>query len=252
MKSLQQLTHENKFKLEELEVSLGYKFSNVLLLQQALIHSSFGFEQIDDGQNNETLEFIGDAVLDLAVSHMLFQKYPGIREGELTKIRAGLVKEATLASMAQTIKAGDFLMFGKGEQASQGRKKPSILASAFEAIVGAMYVDRGYENALHFISSLFAPLLPEKKEKIFKEKFFADDAKSILQEKLQEQFSQTPTYYLDAEEGPDHAKKFTVSVRFMAEILGTGSGSSKKAAEQQAAETALETIDSWWDNLIEK
>ena len=244
MKSLQQLAQENKPELKKLEILLGYRFANQVLLQQALIHSSFAFEQVDNGANNETLEFIGDAVLDLAVSHMLFHKYPGIREGELTKIRAGLVKEATLAGMAKGIRLGDFLLFGKGEQASQGRKKPSILASAFEAVVGAMYLDRGYENALHFINTLFAPKLPEKKEKMF-----AEDAKSILQEKLQEKFNQTPKYRLEAEEGPDHAKKFTVSVIFTTEILGRGSGSSKKMAEQQAAETALESIDSWWSTL---
>jgi ribonuclease-3 len=247
MKSMQQLAFKNKNKLKKLELLLDYKFSNILLLQQSLIHSSFGFEQFGDGQNNETLEFIGDAVLDLAVSHILYKKYPGIREGELTKMRARLVKESTLAKMAEGIMLGDFLMFGKGEQASQGKKKSSILASAFEAITGAMYLDRGYENVLHFISSLFGPILPEEIEGMF-----IEDAKSQLQEKLQEQFNQTPAYHLDAEEGPDHAKKFSVSVRFMAEILGVGSGSSKKIAEQQAAETALETIDLWWNTLINK
>ena len=245
VKTIQQLVHENKEKLQEMETLLHYKFADVLLLQQALVHSSFGFEQLDNGTNNETLEFLGDAVLDLAVSDMLFHLYPGIREGELTKMRAGLVKEATLARMASGIKLNEFLMLGRGEEASHGRRKFSILAGAFEALVGAIYLDRGYEKAQHFIKSHFAPMLLAKKEKML-----VEDAKSRLQEKLQEQFNQAPTYHLDAEEGPDHAKKFTVSARFMTAVLGVGIGSSKKVAEQQAAEKALATLDSWWEKLV--
>ncbi|KPK28460.1 MAG: ribonuclease III [Desulfobacterales bacterium SG8_35_2] len=239
------MARENKDKLQKLEVLLRFKFADVALLQQALVHSSYGFEQLDNGINNETLEFLGDAVLDLAVSDMLFHLYPGIREGELTKMRAELVKEASLARMAGGIKLSDFLMLGKGEEASHGRMKFSILAGAFEALVGAVYLDGGYETALHFINAHFAPMLPAKKEKML-----VDDAKSLLQEKLQEQFNRAPTYHLDTEEGPDHAKKFTVSVRFISEVLGVGTGSSKKAAEQQAAETALATLDSWWKILM--
>jgi ribonuclease-3 len=244
MKTIQQLTHDNKNKLRELGVVLGYEFADTVLLQQALIHSSFGFEKIHGGRNNETLEFLGDAVLDLTVSDMLFKTYPGVTEGELTKMRAGLVKEATLAEMARTITLENFLMLGKGEEASHGREKASILASAFEALVGAIYLDRGYESALQFVSRHFASLLPAKKEKIL-----VNDAKSHLQEKLQERFNQAPTYHLDEEEGPAHAKEFTVSVRFKDEVLGIGSGSSKKVAEQRAAETALDTVDSWWEQL---
>jgi ribonuclease-3 len=245
MKTIQQLAHENKDKLQSMEVLLGYKFADSVLLQQALVHSSFGFEQLDDGQNNETLEFLGDAVLDLAVSFMLFNMYPGIKEGELTKMRAELVKETTLARMAKEIRVGDYIMLGKGEEASQGRDKSSILASALEALVGAIYLDRGYEHALHIISRHFTPMLPAKKEKML-----VDDAKSHLQEKLQEQFNQAPIYHLDAEEGPAHAKKFTVSVRFMAEVLAVGTGSSKKMAEQQAAKKALANHDSWREKHI--
>jgi ribonuclease-3 len=244
MKTIQQMANDNKNKLQELEVLLGYEFADTVLLQQALIHSSFGFEKIHAGQNNETLEFLGDAVLDLAVSDMLFKTYPGVTEGELTKMRAGLVQEATLAEMARNITLGDFLMLGKGEEASQGREKASILASAFEALIGAIYLDRGYESALQFISGNFASLLPAEKEGML-----VDDAKSHLQEKLQGQFNQAPTYHLDKEEGPAHAKNFTVSVRFIDEVLGIGSGSSKKVAEKRAAEAALDTLDSWWEQL---
>ena len=244
MKTIEQLISKNKEKLQDFEVLLGYKFANRTLLQKALIHSSFAFEQLQEGQNNETLEFLGDAVLDLAVSDILFNMYPGIREGELTKIRAGLVKEATLAKMAITFDLGDFIELGKGEEISHGRKKSSILACAFEALLGAIYLDRGYENTLQFIRSHFTPLLPAKKEGVLLE-----DAKSDLQEKIQEEFSQAPTYHRDAEDGPAHAKVFTVSVRFMDKVLGIGSGSSKKVAEQRAAEVALGSINSWWDLL---
>lgn len=244
MKSIEELISENREKLHDFEVLLGYKFADITLLQKALIHSSFAFEQLQEGQNNETLEFLGDAVLDLAVSDILFKMYPGIREGDLTKIRARLVKEDTLAEMAKIFKMGDFLELGKGEEISHGRKKHSILSSAFEAVLAAIYLDRGYEDALHFIRSHFTQLLPAKKEGMVLE-----DAKSDLQEKLQEEFNQAPTYHLDAEDGPAHAKKFTVSARFMDEVLGVGSGSSKKVAEQRAAEAALCSMNSWWDRL---
>lgn len=244
MKSIQQLTDDNREKLRELELLLGYDFFNATLLQQALIHSSFGFEQIKTGRNNETLEFLGDAVLDLAVSDILFKTYPGVTEGELTKMRAGLVKESALNEMARTVRLGEFVMLGRGEEASQGREKASILASAFEALIGAIYLDRDYEKALQFISSQVKPMLPPSKDRIL-----VENAKSLLQEKIQEQFNRAPTYHADMEEGPDHAKIFTVSVRFGDVVLGRGSGSSKKTAEQCAAEAALESIDSWWEQL---
>jgi ribonuclease-3 len=240
MRSIEQLTSANKRKLQEMEVLLGYVFRNPVLLQKALVHSSFAFEQLNDTQNNETLELLGDAVLDLVVTDMLLHKFPDIREGEVTKIRAALVRETTLARIARTIRVGDFIMFGKGEEASHGRKKASILASALEALFGAIYLDSGYGAALDIVGRHFKPLLPETKGKIL-----VEDAKSLLQEKLQEQFNRAPTYCLEKEEGPDHAKKFTVSVWFGDEVLGAGAGTSKKEAEQQAAAAALETMDSW-------
>lgn len=133
------------------------------------------------------------------------------------------------------------------EKVSQGRKKASILASAFEALIGAVYLDRGYDSAMDIIGRHFNPMVSEiQGEKI------AEDAKSLLQEKLQEEFNQAPTYCLESEEGPAHAKKFTVSVRFAEEILGAGSGKSKKEAEKMAATAALETMASWWDRLREQ
>jgi ribonuclease-3 len=227
-----------------LEFLLGYSFDNATLLQQALIHSSFGFEQVQTGRNNETFEFLGDAVLDLAVSDILFKTYPGVTEGELTKMRAGLVKESALDEMARAVRLGDFIMLGKGEESSRGREKASILASAFEAVIGAIYLDGGYENARHFIRSQFKPVLPANKDTIL-----VENAKSLLQEKLQEQFNRAPTYHADKEEGPAHARWFTVSVWFGDVVLGTGNGSSKKIAEQRAAESALQSADSWWKQL---
>jgi ribonuclease-3 len=244
MKTIQQLTDENRNRLQELEALLGYKFTDVTLLQQALVHSSFGFEKIYAGLNNETFEFLGDAVLDLAISDLLYKSYPGITEGELTKIRSGLVKEAALADMARRLNLGGYLMLGKGEEASQGREKSSILSSAFEALIGAIHLDTGYESALEFVRNHFSTLFhADLGESI------ANDPKSQLQEKLQEQFNRAPTYHLDDEKGPAHAKSFIVSVRFMEEVLGTGSGSSKKVAEQNAAQKALSTIDVWWDKV---
>jgi len=244
MKSIRQLTDLNRKQLQELERLLGYEFADPTLLQQALIHSSFGFENISTGNNNETLEFLGDAVLDLAVSDMLLKAYPVVSEGELTKMRAGLVKESTLGKMARTLRLGEFIMLGRGEESTRGREKTSILASGFEAVIGAIYLDRGFEAARQCISSHFASMLPPNKERIL-----AENAKSLLQEKLQEQFNRAPTYQADREEGPAHARKFTVSVRFGDAVLGHGSGSSKKVAEKRAAEAALDAIDTWWEKL---
>ena len=244
MKSIERLTSANKKKLQEMEILLGYGFSDPVLLQKAMVHSSFGFEQLDDALNNETLEFLGDAVLDLVVTDMLFHSFPEIREGELTKLRAGLVRETTLARIARTIRLGDFIMLGKGEEASQGRKKASILAGTFEALIGAIFLDRGYGAALDIVGRHLSPLLPDKKGNIF-----VEDTKSLLQEKIQEQFNRAPSYYIENEQGPDHAKQFTVTVRFNEKVLGTGSGKSKKEAEQSAAAAALETMDSWWAQL---
>ena len=247
MKTLEHLVSANWEKLEEMEALLGCKFHSKILLQKALVHSSFGFEQIADGQNNETLEFLGDAVLSLVITDMLLHRFPDKREGELTKMRAGLVRGKTLARIAGSISLGDFIMLGKGEKVSQGRKKASILASAFEALIGAVYLDSGYDSAMDIIGRHFNPMVSEiQGEKI------AEDAKSLLQEKLQEEFNQAPTYCLESEEGPAHAKKFTVSVRFAEEILGAGSGKSKKEAEKMAATAALETMASWWDRLREQ
>lgn len=228
------LVKQNKEILSEFEQLLGYRFTDLRLLQKALIHSSFAFEQSQECKNNETLEFLGDAVLDLVVGHILFRQYPEMKEGDLTKFRSSLVNETHLAIKAREIELGRFLSLGKGEEASSGRNKSSILSSGYEAVVGAVFEDGGYETAADVIERLFAHAITEKKEEML-----IADAKSRLQEMLQEKYNEAPHYRLDGEEGPSHQKIFNVSVVFRDFVLGTGSAGSKKEAEQRAAAAAL-------------
>lgn len=235
--NLDQLVEEYSGSIAELEEILGYQFSDRRLLQLALIHSSYAFEQTNIRQNNETLEFLGDAVLDLTVGYILYKRYPGMREGELTKLRAALVNENHLAMMAKAIDLGKFLCLGKGEDASNGRHKSSILSCAYEAVVGAVFEDSDYETVTGIVNRFFLPAISGKKEELL-----LGDAKSRLQEFLQEKHSEAPLYHLDQEDGPSHQKTFFVSVRFRDEILGTGQAGSKKEAEQRAATAALDKI----------
>lgn len=229
------LTHDNEANLARLEERLGYSFSNRTLLLQALIHSSWAAENsLPAVKNNERLEFLGDAVLDLAIGAALYERFAEMHEGDLSRLRAGLVNATHLALMAGELALGESLLLGKGEDSSQGRDKPSILACAYEAVVGAIFLDGGHAAAESFVEKHFAPHLAKGKESILQ-----GDAKSCLQEASQERFNVTPVYQLDKEEGPDHAKFFTVSVRIGEQVLASGSGSSKKEAEQQAAATAM-------------
>jgi ribonuclease-3 len=239
MKKLSSIIENNQEQLEELERLLGYSFKDISLLQLALIHRSYAFEhdghQVND---NERLEFLGDAVLDLTVGHTLFVSYPEMREGDLTRLRAMLVNESHLAKMADKISLGRFLFLGKGEDSTDGRRKPSILSSAYEAVVGAIFDDGGYEATAIFAENHFVPCLDEQQAKMH-----LADAKSRLQELTQEKYNQAPTYFLETEEGPDHRKIFTVSVRFRDMLLAHGTATSKKEAEQLAAAEALLKID---------
>ncbi len=234
-KKIKLLAKQNKTILCEFEGLLGYRFTDLRLLQKALIHASFAFEQSEDCKNNETLEFLGDAVLDLVVGYILFQRYPEMKEGELTKFRAALVNEIHLAEMARKIELGRFLFLGKGEEASSGRNKSSILSSAFEAVIGAIFEDGGYDTVTERVEHYFLPSITEKKEELL-----VADAKSRLQERLQERHNEAPQYRLDAEEGPSHQRLFRVSVVFRGEVLGQGAAGSKKEAEQRAAAAALQ------------
>lgn len=228
------LVRENKEILSEFEGILGYRFTDLRLLQNALIHSSYSFEQSEECKNNETLEFLGDAVLDLVVGYILFKRYPTMKEGELTKLRAALVNEQHLANMAREVDLGNYLCLGKGEDASSGRNKSSILSCAYEAVIGAIFEDGGYEVATKFIEKFFIPAITGKKEELL-----MADAKSRLQEVLQERYNEAPTYQLENEDGPSHQKQFTIAVLFQGKVLATGTAKSKKEAEQKAAATAL-------------
>jgi len=232
--NIDSLVTENKNVLSELERLIDYRFTDLRLLQKALIHSSYAFEQGQSGEDNQVLEFLGDAVLDLVIGHLLCSRYPDLREGDLTRFRASLVNESHLAFMARSVKLGRFLCLGKGEDASSGRNKSSILSCAFEALLGAVFEDSGYASAVQLVGKLFADSLKEKKAELL-----LADAKSRLQEKLQEEFNEAPTYRLLGEEGPSHCKQFRIAVVFRDEVLGTGMAGSKKEAEQRAAAAAL-------------
>ncbi len=236
---LDELAGSNKELLAEFEQLIDYRFTDLRLLQKALIHSSYAFEQAQAGQDNQVFEFIGDAVLDLAIGHLLSIRFPKMKEGELTRFRASLVNESHLAEIARKLELGRFLFLGKGEDSSNGRNKSSILSSAFEALVGAVFEDSDYNSASALIQTLFEESIDDKKEILL-----LADAKSRLQEILQEKYNEAPSYRLDSEEGPSHQKQFGVSVVFRDEVLGSGSAGSKKEAEQRAAAAALKNIES--------
>ncbi|MGI6656218.1 MAG: ribonuclease III [Desulfobulbus sp.] len=236
--TIEALLQDNEEALHELQERIGYRFNNPRLLQLSLIHSSFAFEQLDEGSHNETLEFLGDAVLDLIVGFILFTRFPEMREGKLTRIRSALVNEHGLAERAREIDLGRYLLLGKGEDSSNGRDKPSILSSAYEALVGALFLDGGYEKAQIFVRCFFEPHIDQHQDELV-----CADAKSSLQELLQERFNEGPEYILTGEEGPAHARMFSVLVAFQGEELGQGRASSKKEAEQLAARAALAYLE---------
>ena len=217
---------------------LGVSFNDPSLLEQALIHRSYinenpGFAPA----SNERLEFLGDAVLGLVVAERLYQDFPHSTEGEMTKLRAALVCRDTLTRIARTIRLGDYLYLGKGEEASGGRHKPANLARAFEAVIGAIFLDQGSVTASDFILRLFSKELDEVASR-----GAGIDYKSRLQELIQARGEPVPVYHVIDAAGPDHDKRFTVEVRAGDIVLGKGSGKSKKAAETEAARSALERL----------
>lgn len=228
------LLQDHEESLSALQERIGYRFRSVKLLLRALIHSSFAFENPYVSQHNETLEFLGDSVLDLTLGFILINRFPELREGKLTRIRAALVNESGLAGMARDISLGEHLLLGKGEESSGGRDKASILSCAYEALLGAIHLDGGYDTALHFVERSFALHLDTQQERLL-----MSDPKSALQELLQERHNEGPCYTICAEDGPAHARLFTVCASFHGEELGRGQAGSKKEAEQQAAQEAL-------------
>lgn len=224
---------KGKKELKGLMERLSYTFQDIGLLQQALVHRSYVNERPGLGlESNERLEFLGDAVLSTVVSHLLTQEFPDADEGELSRLRAGLVNEAILASHARRLDLGRFISLGKGEELTGGRDKSSILADTYEAVIGAVYLDGGFEGAYHLISSHFSHILKEPWNK-------GRDYKTELQEYTQESFKELPRYILIGEKGPEHNKVFEVEVLIKGEVFGKGKGRSKKEAEQKAAQEAL-------------
>lgn len=217
---------------EEFQEKIGYRFRNQGLLKQALTHSSFSNEQrMSRLANNERLEFLGDAVLEVTTSEFLYEKYPQYPEGELTRLRASLVCEQTLAFCTRELELGEYLLLGKGEDMTGGRERNSILSDAMEAVIGAIYLDGGFANAKEFI---YRFVLNDMEHK---QLFF--DSKTILQEVVQGHYEDELSYRLIEESGPDHDKKYVVQALIGERSIGRGEGRTKKSAEQEAAYRAL-------------
>ena len=233
------MDEERLAALQELERRLDYRFSEIRWLEQALTHKSFSYET-DPAVRvaNEVLEFLGDAVLTLAISDLLIQKFPRAEEGELSKKRSHLVKKGFLAHLSKDLHLEEYLLLGKGEMQSGGRKNPSIRANTYEALVGAFYMDGGYPRAFEVIERHFGPYL----ECGIPAPLF-HDYKSLLQERAQQVQGQSPRYQVLQEAGPDHDKRFQASAIINGDVRGVGWGKSKKEAEQEAAKKALEELE---------
>ncbi len=224
-----------KTDLAKFQKNIGVTFKDEGLLQQALVHRSYINENKSSGlSHNERLEFLGDAVLELVITDFLYNKYPEKTEGKLTAYRSALVNADTCAGIATNLSINDFLFLSKGESKDTGRARQYILANALEAVIGAIYIDQGYDVAKKFIEENFIPLI----DAIISKKMFID-AKSLFQEKAQEFESVTPGYKTVKESGPDHDKKFTVGVYIGKDLIASGTGESKQEAEQNAAKEAL-------------
>ena len=222
--------------MDEFENIIQYQFKNKQLLTEALSHSSYANEKKKTRNSNERLEFLGDSVLSVIVSQYLFEHFSHLPEGELTKIRASLVCEKSLYNFAQQIRLGDFLLLGKGEEHTGGRERPSILADAFEAVIAANYLDGGLEAARKHVLKFIPDDIDKKSLTAF------SDYKTILQEVIQKNPEEKVEYILADQTGPDHNKAFKVQVCLNSNVIGTGTGKSKKEAEQMAAKEALELM----------
>lgn len=228
--------------LTKLEKNLGIKFKNPELLIMALTHRSFLNEHHDTHlHNNERLEFLGDAVLELITTEYLFKTYPDRSEGELTSFRSALVKTSSLSETSLSLGIGEFIQMSKGEEVTGGRNRPYILANTFESILGAIYLDQGYQASTNFVTTKLLP----KISKIIEDRLDIDP-KSKLQEISQEVLNFTPIYELLSSSGPDHNKDFLMAVKISNRVFGEGRGKSKQDAEQNAAQEALNN----WQELI--
>lgn len=225
--------------LGPLEASIGYEFRDLGLLEHALTHRSRAHEDASGGViDNESLEFLGDAVLGFVVADMLFTRFPTHSEGYKSKVKAGVVSSASLARLAEAMNLGTFILLGRGEEKTGGRHKHAILADSFEAVIAAVYLDGGIEAARDFIVSRMEPIIAQAGEQAADASFTAD-WKSALQEWLQANGRGLPTYRVAAAEGPDHRKRFAIELIVGGEVVATGDGRAKKEAEQVAAREAL-------------
>ena len=222
--------------INELEQAIGYRFKNITLLQNALAHSSYANERWHDSlKSNERLEFLGDSILGMMVADHLYKSFPDRPEGELTKMRADMVCEQSLARIADKLGLGGHLLLGHGEEQGGGRQRASILADAVESVIAAMYLDGGMDAAKGFVETFVLCNVPVSRLQNM-------DYKTQLQELVQQKKNQVISYRLTGESGPDHDKHFTVEVSVNGEVVGQGSGTSKKRAEQAAAHNALEKL----------
>jgi len=225
--------------LEALQARIGYRFQDIALLQLALIHKSYANEQqLDQHYGNERLEFLGDAVIELVISHILMEQAQGSSEGHLSKMRASIVNTDSLAAISRTYELSDCLRLSHGEAENQGREKKSILANAYEALAAAVYFDGGYDAVFPMIQEHFKLLINEAVSQ-----GYSRDYKSRLQELVQKLFNTTPVYEIISEQGPDHFKTFEARVIINDQPYGSGHGGNKKTAEQQAAQKALKILE---------
>lgn len=227
-------TKKSQVDFKELQGKLSHIFKDEGLLLQALTHKSYANEKKGIIKDNERLEFLGDAVLDLSISHLIMERFPDLPEGEMSKLRASVVNEISLAALAEEIGLQQYILLGRGEERSSGRRKPSILADALEAVIAAIYLDGGFDAAFKTVSSLFSKLLSMTGQ-------YAD-FKTRLQEMTQERLKCMPVYTLKGASGPDHARSFEVELHIEGKLSGTGKGRTKKEAEQEAAKEALGKI----------
>ncbi len=222
--------------IKDLETAIGYRFRNITLLQNALTHSSYANERWHDSlMSNERLEFLGDSILGMVVAEHLYRNFPDRPEGELTRMRADMVCETSLASVARKLDLGRHLLLGHGEEQSGGRTRPSILADAVESVIAASFLDGGFDAAAGIIRRFILSDVPVKQ-------LHNKDHKTMLQELVQQKKNQVLSYALVGESGPDHDKSFLVEVSLNGKMIGAGSGSSKKRAEQDAARAAIEAL----------
>jgi ribonuclease-3 len=229
-------------EFDELETRIGYRFRDAGLLEHALTHRSSVHEDVSGGVfDNESLEFLGDAVLGFVVADMLFREFPQHDEGQKSKMKAWLVSAPSLAQLAVELGLGDFLILGRGEEKSGGRRKQALVSDSYEALIAAIYLDGGIEPAREFIVRQFQPLIEEAR-RTPEEAVYTQDYKSALQEKVQSEERGLPDYRLVAEHGPAHRRRFEVEVWIDGEPVARAEGQSKKRAEQEAARLALEKL----------